>query len=618
MIKSTIYAFTLLYFAVTFAQKDAYWQQHVDYKINVDFDVKTYKYTGQQSVVYTNNSPDDLQTVFIHLYPNAFQPGSEMDIRLQNIVDPDRRMATSIKEGDKERFESRIAKLQPNEIGLLELVDVSCNGQKVTVLQKGTLAQLLLSKPIKAGEKVTFKWNFNGQLPVQIRRSGRNNKEGIAVSMSQWYPKIAAYDTEGWHANAYIAREFYGEWGNFDVTISIDKNYTIGGTGILQNPNEIGHGYATNFKQKVRPDGKLLWHFKAEKVHDFTWAADDKYIHDQAKLDNGTVLHFLYKDNPAIKENWKRLQPDAVRVMNFFNELIGTYPYKQYSVIQGGDGGMEYQMCTLILGEGKYDGLLGVTAHEMGHAWFQGLLASNESKYGWMDEGFTSYIEDLAIADLTKNTAKNPFAGAYATVAKLQNSGKEQPLTTHADRFEENRSYSVSSYFKGQLFLTQLQYLLGKEELIKGLRTFFNEFKFKHPTPNDLVRILEKQNNVQLDWFVTDWTQTTNKIDYAVTAIADENGRTEILVNRKGLMPMPQQILVELKDGRTEPYYIPLREMHGAPNPVGTVQPEWPWAMPQYRIKTNVIFTDLKRVILDPDGFVADTDRANDIFVNEK
>ncbi|OYQ48190.1 M1 family metallopeptidase [Flavobacterium aurantiibacter] len=612
------FSLLLLSCGFTFAQATHPWQQHVDYKINVDFDVKSFQYTGEQTVVYKNNSPDDLNTVFIHLYPNAFQPGSEMDIRLQNNPDPDRRMATGIKEGDKERFESRIAKLQPNEIGLLELADVRCNGQKITVLQKGTLAQLLFSKPIKAGEKVTFKWNFKGQLPVQIRRSGRNNKEGIAISMSQWYPKIAAYDTEGWHANAYIAREFYGEWGNFDVKIAIDKNYTIGGTGILQNPTEIGHGYSTKFKQNVRPDGKLVWHFKAEKVHDFTWAADDKYIHDQAQLDNGTVLHFFYKDNPKILENWKGLQPDAVRVMNFYNQLIGTYPYKQYSIIQGGDGGMEYQMCTLILGEGKYDGLLGVTAHEMGHAWFQGLLASNESKYAWMDEGFTSYIEDLALAELKKNTAVNPFTAAYTAVAKLQTSGKEQALTTHADRFEENRSYSVASYFKGQLFLTQLQYLLGKDQLIKGLKTFFDEFKFKHPTPNDLVRILEKQNNVQLDWFVTDWTQTTNKIDYAVTATSDENGRAEILVTRKGLMPMPQQVLVELKNGTSEYYCIPLREMHGNPKFKGSVQADWPWAQPQYRIKTNVLFADLKRVLLDPDGFVADTDRANDIFVNEK
>src|SRR5690606_7520530 len=151
----------------------------------------------------------------------------------------------------------------------------------------------------------------NGQVPVQIRRSGRNSEEGVALSMTQWYPKLAEYDFEGWHANPYIGREFHGVWGNFDVTLKIDKNYVVGGTGYLQNPNEIGHGYETGTVK--RPSGdKLSWHFVAPNVHDFTWAADPEYVHDTAQVPDGPLLHFFYKNNDSIKANWKALQPKTV------------------------------------------------------------------------------------------------------------------------------------------------------------------------------------------------------------------------------------------------------------------------------------------------------------------
>jgi hypothetical protein len=187
----------------------------------------------------------------------------------------------------------------------------------------------------------------------------RNNAEGVEFSMSQWYPKIAEFDFEGWHADPYIAREFHGVWGNFDVKITIDKEYVLGGSGYLQNPNEIGHGYqdagvTVSYPKKTK---NLTWHFIAPNVHDFTWAADKNYLHDVVKTNFGTTLHFLYKNNPKIIDNWKKAEPLTAQLMQFYNQTVGKYPYDQYSVIQGGDGGMEYAMCTLILGEGTFDGL---------------------------------------------------------------------------------------------------------------------------------------------------------------------------------------------------------------------------------------------------------------------
>ena len=360
-----------------------YWQQQVDYTMDIDVDVKNFQYKGKQTLVYTNNSPDELRHVYYHLYFNAFQPNSQMDIRSRNIKDPDRRVT------------DRISKLTPEEIGYIKVGSLKQNDKNVQFKVVGSILEVTLNNPIKSGSSVTFDMVYDAQIPKQIRRSGRNNKEGVALSMAQWYPKLAEYDFEGWHTPPYIAREFHGVWGDFDVTIHIDKEYTIGGSGYLQNPQEIGHGYEDPSKELSLPKGdKLTWNFKAPNVHDFMWAADPAYIHDIVQNDDGIDLHFFYKKNLEEKylKNWKDLQPKTVQLLNYFNQNVGKYPYKQYSVIQGGDGGMEYAMATLITGKRKFGSLFGVTAHEMAHTWFQFLLATNESLHPWMDEGFTSYI----------------------------------------------------------------------------------------------------------------------------------------------------------------------------------------------------------------------------------
>ena len=346
----------------------SYWQQHVDYTMDVDVDAKNYQYKGTQKLVYTNNSPETLKQVFYHLYYNAFQPGSEMDARLQSISDPDRRM--SINKGTREnpKHESKIAKLKPNEIGYLNVLSLKQNGKPVSHSTEGTVLEVSLNEPIKPGQKVTFDMEFKGQLPVHIRRAGRNNNDGVALSMAQWYPKMAEFDFEGWHAHPYIAREFHGVWGDFDVTLHIDKNYTIGGTGDLQNPQEIGHGYEDPSKPlSIQKGDKLSWNFVAKKVHDFTWAADPEYIHDVRKTARGVDLHFFYKDKEEFKKAWKEVQPLTEKALDYFSENIGEYPWKQYSVIQGGDGGMEYAMCTLITGGKTLNSIVGTVFHEFAH-----------------------------------------------------------------------------------------------------------------------------------------------------------------------------------------------------------------------------------------------------------
>lgn len=602
-----------------FAQNDGYWQQKADYKMEVSMDVKTYLYKGKQELVYTNNSNDTLKKVFYHLYNNAFQPGSEMDNRLQNIKDPDGRMVDKLKTADgKEVKESRIAKLKPNEIGFLHISNFKQDGISSTIKEKGTILEVILAKPILPKSSTTFTLDFDGQVPVQIRRSGRNNKEGVELSMAQWYPKIAEFDFEGWHADPYIAREFHGVWGNFDVKITIDKNYILGGSGYLQNGNEIGYNYQDDGINVSIPKKQktLTWHFIAPDVHDFTWAADKNYIHDKLVRPDGVTLHFLYKNNPAIIDVWKQAQPKTSQIMDFYNQNVGKYPYKQYSVIQGGDGGMEYAMCTLVVGEGKLDGFVGLIAHEFGHSWFQHILASNESKHGWMDEGFTSFIEDLVLNEMAEKKVINPFVGSYKSYNNLANSGKEQPLSTHSDRFDLNSVYSICSYSKGELFLSQLIYLIGKENTMKTLKRYFNEFKFKHPNPNDIKRTAERVSGAELDWYLTDWTQTTNTIDYIIKEVSDANSSTNVTLERIGRMPMPIDLMVEYNDGTKESFYIPLRMMffekeNPTPEIKRTVLKDWAWAEPIFTFSIPKSKSSIKKITIDPDGFMADVKPEN-------
>jgi len=548
-----------------FAQNNAYWQQHVDYTMAVDMNVENFTYTGTQKLVYTNNSPDELKRIYYHLYFNAFQPGSEMNARLNTIADPDERMFDSVKG-------SRITPLKANEIGYLHALSLTQDGVSLELKEEGTILVVDLAKPIPSGAKTTLEMEFKGQVPVQIRRAGRNNKDGVALSMSQWYPKLAEYDFEGWHANPYIAREFHGVWGNFDVKLTIDKNYVVGGSGYLQNPEEIGHGYqAPGTRLKKQRRKKFTWHFKAPMVHDFMWAADPDYVHDTLQMENGPTLHFLYKNDSIYRDAWKKVQPLTEKAMHFFNRNIGEYPYKQYSVIQGGDGGMEYAMSTLITGGDKPGSLIGTMV----------------AKHAWMDEGFTSFISALCNNEIRAQNKENPFESIYNGYYSLVASGREQPQSTHADRYDSNMPYGNASYRKGAIFLSQLGYVIGQDKLMETIRKYYSDFKFKHPIPNDIKRTAEKVSGIELDWYLTDWTQTTNTIDYGIKGVVADGEKTKINLERIGLMGMPLDILVVYNDGTQETFYAPLRMMRGEkenpyPQVRRTVLDDWPWAFKNY------------------------------------
>nr|WP_087940570.1 M1 family metallopeptidase [Algoriphagus faecimaris] len=581
-------------------------QQAVDYKMEVSMDVETNQYTGTQELLYTNNSPDTLTHVFYHLYYNAFQPGSMMDVRSRTIADPDRRV------GD------RISKLSPEEIGYLHIKNLKVNGKEAQSEEVGTILEVKLPEPILPNSQVTLTLEFDGQVPVQIRRSGRDSDEGVRYSMSQWYPKLANYDEQGWHANPYIGREFYGIWGDFDVKITIDKNYTIGGTGYLQNPNEIGHGYEDAGVTVPNPVGETLtWHFKAPMVHDFMWGADDKYQHDRVEMENGITVHHFFIPGEKTSENWEKLKEYTPKAIAYMSEHFGQYPYKQYSVVQGGDGGMEYAMSTLITGERSLPSLVGVMVHELAHSWYHGVLATNESLYPWMDEGFTSYASNLTMsAIMGRGNGNNVHAGSYRGYYSLAKSGVEEPMTTHSDHYHTNRAYGSAAYSKGAVFMEQLGYVIGAEVRDRGLLRYFNTWKFKHPNVNDLIRIMEKESGLELDWYKEYFVNSTKTIDYGIKEVKADGSGTSITLERIGLMPMPLDVVVTYKDGSQEQIYLPLVIMRGEKNnesgmPERLLTEDWPWTNLSKTFTVSKSFDTIKSVEIDPSGRMADLEREN-------
>lgn len=602
----------LLLFKIAQAQPDR-WQQRVDYKMSIDFNVQSHQFTGQQKLTYYNNSPDDLDKIFYHLYFNAFQPGSIMDVRSRNIPDPDGRVR------------DRIAKLSDAEIGYQKILSLSQDGIPLTYHVEGTILEVKLNKPIKSKGKAVLEMSLQAQVPVQIRRSGRDNREGIAYSMSQWYPKLCEYDYQGWHANPYVAREFYGVWGDFDVKIKMDKKYLIAAGGYIQNPNEVGHGYEKpGAKIKLPPGDKLTWHFKAPNVHDFMWAADPEYKHTKLINDDGIEMNFFFQENDKTRETWARLPSVMNQVFKIANKHFGKYPYKYYAFVQGGDGGMEYPMSTLILGEGSMAGLVGVATHELMHSWYQMVLGTNESLYAWMDEGFTSYAEDKILAEIqeagsTAQYGTQAFKSAYNGYFNLVKSGREEPLTTHSDHYESNSAYSIAAYSKGEVFLHQLEYIIGKQAFQKGLLNYFNVWKYKHPNVNDLIRIFEKESGLELDWYREYFVNTTKRIDIAIDSVYEENGKAMIRLRKVLPFIMPIDILVTLDDGTEMMEYIPLDLMRGEkpqewPEKKLHLQPDWTWTYPTYIVKLDVPLAYLKHIQIDPSGRMADVNSQNGIW----
>lgn len=617
-----LFALLLLSVNQSEAQRAGYWQQEVEYVMDIDFDVKTNRYQGHQKLTYHNNSPDVLDRVFFHLFFNAFQPNSMMDVRSRTIADPDRRVR------------DRIFHYDETEIGYQKVDRITQNGTEVDFTIKGTIMEVHLSEPIQPGETVVFEMEHEAQVPLQTRRSGRDNAEGIRYSMAQWYPKIAAYDEMGWHANPYIGREFFAPFGTFDIKIHIDRDYVVASGSILQNPEEVGYGYETPDMQVQRPAGeKLTWHFRAENVHDVMWAADPDYTHVTAQVPDGPLLRFFYQTDPVAENadeerqsellaNWEALPEYTIKGFQYMSENYGKYPFDEYIVIQGGDGGMEYTMGTLITGNRNLRSLVGVTVHEFVHAWYEGVLATNEVYDQWIDEGFTVYASAFIMNEIFNDGIEDPMLSRYNGYFRVVEAGIEEPMHKHSDHYVTNSAYGMASYTKGAIFLHQLGYIIGEDALKKTLNRFYDEWQFNHPTGYDFIRIAERVSGIDLKWYYEYWVTTTKTIDYGIGEVVQDGSSTIVELQKIGVMPMPLDVEIELTNGEVVHYYIPLRTMWGQkenefPDVYREISEDWPWVNPDYQLTIDRPLSNIQRIEIDPSHRMADIDRSNNSWTSE-
>jgi hypothetical protein len=587
------------------AQPENRWQQRVSYNMTIDMDAPKNQFKGKQKLEYSNNSDKILDKVFYHLYFNAFQPNSSMDVR-------SRELGKTVIGGRQDwdgRVRDRILNLKPAEIGYQKIISLKMNGVSQPFIYHETILEVNLTNKILPKTKVVFEMEFEAQVPLQVRRSGRDNPTtGVRFSMSQWYPKMCEYDYEGWHATPYIAREFYGVWGDFDVTINIDKEYKIGGTGVLLNANEIGWGYdkeGTDLKKITT--AKRSWHFVGKNIHDFVWAADPDYVHFSRNTKAGFTNHVIVRASVADMPKWKGLLDMMQNALPYIEKTFGEYPYPQYSFIQGGDGGMEYPMATLLA---EVPGAM----HELMHSWYQGMLATNEGMYPWMDEGFTEYAGVRVYAALG-NKKTDQQEASYQGYFSIAKSNLEEPLTTHADHFNTNFAYTRASYYKGAVFIEQLGYIVGSEMRDKILLEYYKKWRFKHPNPADFIDVAENTSGIKLDWYKEYWCGTTKKIDYAIDSLWEENGVSKIRIKRIGQLPMPIDLQLTKKDGSVDTYTIPLNLMLAAKQKDEGVTPiiaeEWRWTHPTYILEIKTGLRDLKKVEIDATHRLADVDRKN-------
>ncbi|MGZ3933092.1 MAG: M1 family metallopeptidase, partial [Bacteroidia bacterium] len=539
---------------------EQYFQQEVNYKINVKLNDATHELSASEEIVYVNNSSTDLTFIYFHLWPNAYKN--------QNTA-----LAKQLLENGETSFYFS----KPEERGYIDSLDFKVNGAAVKVEadpQYIDICKLILNEPLKKGASVTITTPFHVKLPSA--KFSRLGHDGQAYYITQWYPKPAVYDLQGWHQMPYLNQgEFYSEFGSFDVSITVPKNYLLAATGDRIDAAEEEqwlNGKVKETEELIR-DKKLYDHrspfpassaetktirFKQSRVHDFAWFADKRFhvLKDRINLINSprqVDTWIFFTDNEA--SLWK----DALEYVNdatlFYSFQNGDYPYNHVTAIDGtiaAGGGMEYPNITII-GESREKFILETTiVHEVGHNWFYGILGTNERQFPAMDEGINSFYEmryiqgkypekkltDLLGRDSTfKLFGLNKFRQkAYYKLSYLLAARKntDQPINLPADRFTDY-NYGAIVYCKTAIVFDYLMNSVGSEKFDEAMHFYFEHWKFKHPTPQNLMNTLEYYCSTKLDWFLNDLVLSNKKLDYKITGSKKlATGGYEVTVKNKG------------------------------------------------------------------------------------
>jgi hypothetical protein len=516
-----------------------YWQQQVDYRISVKLDDKTHRLYGELAFDYLNNSQSTLDSLYIHVWPNAYKNGNSA-------------LAEQL-EGEGKK----LSMIDTAKLGGMSALDFKINGSAVSWSfhpKHEDIVLIKLAQPLAPGKQLTLTTPFIVKIPSgSISRLGHI---GQSYQITQWYPKPAVFDHKGWHPIPYLNQgEFYSEYGSFDVSITVPKNYVVGATGVLQNASETSFldSLAQDTKTRISeiialPGGNLRdsfppsaseWktlRYVQDKVHDFAWFTDKRYkvLKGSVKLpESGRNVTTWALFTPANAANWQ----NAIEYINdgtyYYSKWNGDYPYAAVTAVDGtisAGGGMEYPMITVIGNASSARELEVVIVHEVGHNWFYGILGSNERQHGWMDEGMntanemryvaTKYPDNqdmsdmvlggkLHLNDLDHHDMGDVFYRFLAVV------DADQPIETHSADFS-SANYGAIMYQKTGLIFQYLRSYLGDELYDQCMHRYYELYQFKHPYPEDMQRVVEGVSGRKLDWLFGDLIQTTNVIDYKI------------------------------------------------------------------------------------------------------
>jgi len=580
----------------------AYWQQKVDYHIRATLDTATHQLRGEERIRYANNSPDTLNYVWMHLEQNMCAPGSVTN----TLNQPPLKFLDSVFDFSCKDF-----------VGGVTLDRVQANGADLEYTIYNTTMRIDLRTPIAPGAAPQFEiaWHFD----VPDYGGGRMGRDGELYEIAQWYPRLAVYDdVRGWNHEPYIgAGEFYLEYGDFDIELTVPARFVVAATGTLENPDEVlTEGQRKRLeaakttddpvaiitadeagdaaRTRPRTDGDLTWHFSATNVRDFAFAAGPDFRWD-ATYWNGIRIETLYRSGAV---NWEEAIRMARQTIQYFSEQWHPYPYSHATTVEGPIEGMEYPMLTFVPASPKREDLQWVLSHEFGHEWFPMLVGSNERLYPWMDEGFNTFIDLGGAAryfpdtDYGRTIEWNPLA-LYPDHAVP---GKEQPLITPP---AEQHDLFWTAYQKPALMLQLLRYeVLGPDRFDAAFRAYIDAWANKHPTPADFFREMRDASGMDLDWFWRGWIFTTERLDQAVSGVTTRDGVTHIRLENRGKMVMPLELKLTFTDGASETVKLPVEMWNLGPSF-------------DYRVSGG---RRVRAVEIDPRHTYPDTDRTNNVW----
>jgi Peptidase family M1 domain len=595
-----------------------YWQQRVDYVIRARLDTAAKAVVGEERITYTNNSPDTLRYLWLQLDQNAFRTGSRSallfgenprfgnkdsasaaGVRLFAVVDPGRPAAKGRKAETPEPLAYRV---------------------------NGTMMRVDLAAPLppKGRQQLELSWSF--PLGVTSNRMGLEAIDGSTVyEVAQWYPRMAVYDdVRGWNTEQYYGQgEFYLEYGSFDVSLTVPASMLVAATGTLRNPVEVltpaqrqrlaqartsDRTVVIRGKSEVgdlasRPaskTGMLTWRFTADSVRDFAWAAASHFIWDAAAANGGKTLVMSFYP-PSADSIWNRASEYGKLAIERYSKQWAAYPYPFASNVNGIEGGMEYPMIVFCHNRTNPQALYGVTDHEFGHTWWPMVVGSNERLYGWMDEGFNTFMNHYNWEQQYPGTPNR--RGSLEAYLDEVKTGGEQPIMAPADHMRNTDNWRSSVYNKPGLGLILLRdRILGPERFDPAFREYFRRWAYKHPTPADFFRTIEDGVGEDLSWFWRGWFYTTGTLDQAVDSIVVPRTKpkegplvSQVFLHNVGGLVMPVDLELLREDGT--------RERQSLPADIWMLGDRYTLAIPGDAQVTSVV--------VDPDGVWPDVDRSN-------